>query len=353
MEQLNVEMDDKAKSFLRTVLAENQILRCPSTIAYEGWQCYMLGRKLTSDPGPPTRANVFGSKLLSKLVNEGRITSAAFQNINWAAIDRASSTFPPLYRLWVAKHVSGFFGIGHMMKHWKFWDHSRCPCCDHEDETKEHLLTCPHPDCASTWSASLAGFEAWMVEVDTAPAIRTCILQTLATRNPAQSFVPFSDASTLLAAQKQDAIGWTFATEGKMSWAWQLIQETYYRSTRSPRCARKWAAGLSTNLLHLTHSQWVHRNSVLHARDAQGLTIKEGQALTSAISTQFSLGLDGLLPRDQHYINRGLDTIQALPAANKKAWLRGIQIARELYLASEVREMESMRNFMLHWLSQA
>jgi hypothetical protein len=48
-----------------------------------------------------------------------------------------------------------------------------------------------------------------------------------------------------------------------------------------------------------------------------------------------------------------LDTIQALPAANKKAWLRGIQIARELYLASEVHEMESMHNFMLHWLSQA
>jgi hypothetical protein len=178
MEQLNVEMDDKAKSFLRTVLADDQILQCPSTIAYEGWQCYMLGRKLTSDPGPPICLNVFGSKLLSKLVNEGRITLAAFQNINWAAINRASSTFPPLYQLWVAKHVSGFFSIGHMMKNWKFWDHSRCPFCDHEDETKEHLLTCPHPDCASTWSASLAGFEAWMMEVDTAPAICTCLLQT-------------------------------------------------------------------------------------------------------------------------------------------------------------------------------
>jgi CBS-domain-containing membrane protein len=97
-----------------------------------------------------------------------------------------------------------------------------------------------------------------------------------------------------------------------------------------------------------------HRNSVLHERDAQGLKLKEGQELTAAaIQTQFSLGLDGLLPRDHHYIDRGLDHINALPVANRKAWLHGIQIARELYLASKVKEMESMRFFMLHWLSQA
>jgi hypothetical protein len=51
-----------------------------------------------------------------------------------------------------------------------------------------------------------------------------------------------------------------------------------------------------TNLLHLTHSQWTHQNSVLHELDVQGLKIKEGQELpTAAIHTQFSLGLHGLL----------------------------------------------------------
>jgi hypothetical protein len=155
------------------------------------------------------------------------------------------------------------------------------------------------------------------------------------------------------AAQAQDEIGWLFATEGKMSNAWEKLQAAHYHSLNSRRSARKWSAGLTTNLLHITHSQWSHRNSVLHERDAQGLKLKEGQELTVAIHTQFLLGLDGLLTRDHHYINRGLDHINALPAANRKAWLRGIQIARELYLASEIKEMESMRSFMLHWLSQA
>jgi hypothetical protein len=174
-----------------------------------------------------------------------KITSAGFNNINWTAIEHASDLFPPLHRLWVAKHVSRFFGIGHMMKIWQFWDHSRCPCCNYEDETKEHLLTaCPHLARAETWSESLAGLRAWrMIEVDTGCpcySLRSdCLLQTLATRptqDPLQSFTSFSDASTMCAAQAQDEIGWLFATEGKMPNAWEKIQAAaHYHSLNSRR----------------------------------------------------------------------------------------------------------------------
>jgi hypothetical protein len=75
----------------------------------------------------------------------------------------------------------------------------------------------------------------------------------------------------------------------------------------------------------------VHRNAVLHERDAQGLKLKEGQELMEAIHAEFLLGTEGLHTRNQHYIMRGLDHILALPAANKKAWLSGIHIARETY----------------------
>jgi hypothetical protein len=158
LEQLNVEMDAKAKTFLCAVLVDDQIPWCSSTIAHEGWQCYIMGHKITSDPGPLTRFNVFGSKLLSKLVDEGQITPAAFQNTPTGPPSTGLQLTSPLHRLCVAKHVSGFFGIGHVLKQREFWGHSRCPCCDNEDETKEQLSTCPHPDCASTWTNSLADF---------------------------------------------------------------------------------------------------------------------------------------------------------------------------------------------------
>jgi len=189
--------------------------------------------------------------------------------------------------------------------------------------------------------------------VETDPSIQDCLLQTLATRDPNQSFTEFSDEISYDAAQKQDAIGWVFTTEGKVSNAWRHTQDKYYRAIGSSRCSRKWAAGLVTNLLHVTHAQWIHRCNVLHARDAEGLKIKEARELADSIRAQFALGLDGLLTRDHHYILRGLDQVEALPADNKKAWLRGILIARELYHSSEVSEMESMRRSMQQWLSPA
>jgi hypothetical protein len=103
----------------------------------------------------------------------------------------------------------------------------------------------------------------------------------------------------------------------------------------------------------VTHAQWIHRCTVLHKKDEQGLWLQDARALLAAIEDQFALGLDGLHVRDRHYISRGHNIILALPAANKKAWLSGIRLARQTYLASEARERDGMQTFMLHWLAQA
>jgi hypothetical protein len=191
-----------------------------------------------------------------------------------------------------------------------------------------------------------------MIDNDTTPAIRLCILQTLATRNPTQSFTAFSDPSTLHVAQAQDAIGWVHLTEGKLSCLWRHLQANHYHSTASPRCPKKWAAGLITNLLLVTHTQWMHRNNTLHARNDQGLKISDGLALQTAIEAEFALGTSDLHAHDQHYITRGLATILALPATNKKAWLSGIRIAQQSFTASTAREISSMQAVMQHWLNQ-
>jgi hypothetical protein len=113
-------------------------------------------------------------------VAKNRITPLAFDDIDWDAMVMATDLFPPLYHLWVFKHASGFFGIGTMMLNWKYWEHSKCPCCQHDREDKYHLLTCPHEDCAEPWQNALLGLEAWMIETDTAPEIRDCLILTLA-----------------------------------------------------------------------------------------------------------------------------------------------------------------------------
>jgi len=192
-----------------------------------------------------------------------------------------------------------------------------------------------------------------MTSTDTDPGIMECILLGLETRDPTQLFAEYSQPHTLQAAQAQDRIGWLHTTDGKLSAKWRLVQAAYYRSIDSRRSPGKWAAGLITNLLMVTHSQWLHRCAVLpsHARDAEGLKLKEGQELQAAIQEQFLLGLDGLPARDHHYITRGEACVFALPQDNKKGWLSGIKIARQRYLDGEARELDGMRNLMQHWLA--
>jgi len=192
-----------------------------------------------------------------------------------------------------------------------------------------------------------------MLATDMAPEICACLLQTLATRNLTQSFTAFCLPTSLRAAQAQDKIGWLHTTEGKISKQWRHIQTAHYRTINSRRSPTKWAAALITNLLSVTHSQWLHRCAVEHERNVQGLKMKEGRELTAANTAQLALGVDGLHARDRHYITRGQDRILALPAANKKAWLSGICIARETYLASEARDIAGMQAGMLNWLAQA
>ena len=349
--QLNVEMDQIAKDQLVELYDFPPATPCSSAIAHEGWHCTVNGAKLTTHPAKALRRAVFGTKLSTFLSDRQRLTRLAFLDIDWDAMETATDLFPPLYRLWVSKHVSGFFGTGTMMKNWDFWDHSRCPCCDHAREDKIHLLTCPHPTSNDTWQESLLGLEAWMIDTDTDETIRECILLSLETRDPNQTFTAYSNQRSFQAAQAQDRIGWMNTTEGKLSHHWRQLQAEHYKAIDSPRSASKWAAGLVTNLLGITHSQWLHRCAVLHERDIQGLKLKDSQQLAAAIQEQFLLGLEGLQARDRHFITRGQATVNALPADNKQAWLSGIRIARQLYHDSETREIDGMRTFMLQWLS--
>jgi hypothetical protein len=142
-----------------------------------------------------------------------------------------------------------------------------------------------------------------------------------------------------------------FTEEGKISRRWRQLQAEHYQSHQSRRTADQWAAGLVTSLLSMVHSQWTHQCNVLHARDAQGLRLREAQALATAINFQFQSGLDGLCPRDHHLISRGKDRVLRMTGSGKLSWLSSICIARSLYNSQIAQEAKNMRNFMTNYLT--
>jgi hypothetical protein len=202
------------------------------------------------------------------------------------------------------------------------------------------------------WADSVRGVWEWLQEVDMAPAIQHCIISALSARKVNQAFQAVSRGQSLPAAIAQDCIGWVAFTEGRISTLWCKLQAEHYRATQSNRSAGKWAAaGLVTSLLSITHSQWTHRNSILHARDVHGLRVSLGKELVTVINLQFQLGLEGLHPRDYHLIERGRECVRHMTSPRELSWLSSICIARENFMAQTAKETASMRTFMEKYFS--
>ena len=61
----------------------------------------------------------------------------------------------------------------------------------------------------------------------------------------------------------------------------------------------------------------------------------------------------GLLQEASHYITRGHEAVEDMMAVEKKMWLHGIQIAREVCENAVEMETDQLQNAMLSWLAMA
>jgi hypothetical protein len=111
LSQLNVEMDQQAKFKLRSLLAARAPPLVKAGLQHEGWLCVVDGVKNTADPSPAIRFSISSRELQQHLQECDMLPAASFWMTDWAALDQAMVDFPALYRMWMSKHVSGFFWL--------------------------------------------------------------------------------------------------------------------------------------------------------------------------------------------------------------------------------------------------
>ena len=66
------------------------------------------------------------------------------------------------------------------------------------------------------------------------------------------------------AAKMQDRIGWLELMQGKLAVQLVRIQEGYYASNNTGLDGKSWSTNIITQLLEMSHSQWLYRNFSLH-----------------------------------------------------------------------------------------
>jgi hypothetical protein len=296
----------------------------------------------------PTLRRQFVSKLLAHLHKKGKVNHATFEEIDWEASGRAFDDMPQLFQMWATKHISGWCGVNSMRFVWDQSDTHNCPNCGACYEKTEHLPVCPATNMQECWEGSIDGFEIWLTIVDTHPDIQHCLLSTLRERKITASFARHASPATLQAAQSQDRIGWINLVEGKISKQWSELQAAHYRSQGSRRTATRWATDLVTNLLEISHEQWLQRNGGLYELTDNGLLVEDAALLLSDLQAEMDRGTIGLNSEDR-YLIRPMAELSTLTAAAQQRWLQNIRFTRQS-LAENNTVLGRMRDCMHRFL---
>jgi hypothetical protein len=93
--------------------------------------------------------------------------------------------------------MSHFCGVGWMQLICCFWDHSRCPHCQQDNETTAHIMLCNRHGANQEWINHITNLSVWLIEVDTLPSIQWWITESLMEGLPMSDFFHLSFQSHL------------------------------------------------------------------------------------------------------------------------------------------------------------
>ena len=144
LEQLNIEMDSKAKSFCR-YMNEMQISQ-PILHDNPNWSLSIDGIPATERLDEVIKDHIHTQSLFLHLLEKGQITSAGIPLIDWDVLGSAHQTLPHSRYLWLVKYAAGFLPTANHMARHGGWDTNLCPLCKLQIENSQYLMCCSCPD---------------------------------------------------------------------------------------------------------------------------------------------------------------------------------------------------------------
>jgi hypothetical protein len=87
------------------------------------------------------------------------------------------------------------------------------------------------------------------------------------------------------------------------------IQDSYLRVRGLVRSSESWATGLITQLLQITHGQWIYRCVLVHDRTTRTLVNQPKVELLEEITKQLSMGAESLMEDDKYLLECNLSDI--------------------------------------------
>jgi hypothetical protein len=108
------------------------------------------------------------------------------------------------------------------------------------------------------------------------------------------------------------------------------IQSDFFLHSKSSSCATHWISGLITQLLQVTHTQWIYQCILVHNCTTGTLISAHKEELLKEIDCQLTLGQEGLAEEDRFLLECNFNNLTTTTGEHQEYWLLAIQATREV-----------------------
>ena len=191
---------------------------------------------------------------------------------------------------------------------------------------------------------TIRSMDKWMQSNQTDPDLRDCITQYALGRGGVtmEEICRRKHPRFQALGQSQDTIGWRRFMEGMISKECANLQRDFLAVREARLSISAWSMGLITNLLEITHGQWLYRNMQVHDAISGAAATRRKEEIQMEIERQQDLGADGLLEEDHYMLEINLEDLESSSGERQEYWLLAIKAARAALLLRQQRSNTSV-----------
>ena len=257
-----------------------------------------------------------------------------FDEVDWHAMGRVTSSVPEMYSIWLTKQVSGFCGTNHMLNNIYGDVADCCPNCGFSPERSRHIPLCPDAGRTTTYTLSVQRLVEWLDSQQTDPELTLLLRGYLLGRGrTSMSSLCTSSSPYITLATNQDKLGFHNFIEGRVSTLFGRVRQWDITRRRLRKHAPHWVNGLILRLTQITHRQWTYRNQSVHYKGADGLTEKQQLRIMRNCEALLWTDPSALLDEDKDLLEMDFEDLGAGPAIARQTWIAEMEAA--LAFASE------------------
>lgn len=341
-QQLNVMCDELAKRAAEDAINTNGKRHHPSEptlLPHEHIAVYVNNYKQTTDPAESIRYS--RSKQLARifLTTEIGWSTQQFDLVDWDSLHKCLRSKPDGFKTWLAKQHSNFCATRLQMKRWYGADESSCPSCGAPDERAEHLCKCRCTDRRKLLIECTTDLVRWMsIGDNTHPDLITWVEQYILGQSKFPTVFDYPTSTLKNLIKEQNIIGWRNFMEGRISKQFLRVQFCHLIHANSRISAESWTKTFISKILHITHSQWIFRNFMLHGKTNGLLRLQEQEAILLHIE-ELSLSNKNDLPEESRFLLEfDLEQLRNADYDTQCYWTAAVSAARQATIGPQRRE---------------